>query len=83
MPAISHTAKEIKRINLSLPQPLYDELSEVVQEEELTYTEAIRQAVAHWLDQRTRAKMAEGYKALARENLDMLTEFEHVDEEAW
>ncbi len=83
MPAISHTAKEIKRINLSLPGPLYDELSEVVQEEELTYTEAIRQAVAHWLAQRTRAKMAEGYKALAQENLDLLREFEHVDEEAW
>jgi len=27
--------------------------------------------------------MAEGYKALAQENLDMLAEFEHVDEEAW
>ncbi len=83
MPALSHTAKEIKRINLSLPEPLYDELSEVVQEEELTYTAAIRQAVAHWLDQRTRAKMAEGYKALAQENLDLLAEFEHVDEKAW
>ncbi len=83
MPAISHTAKEIKRINLSLPVSLYDELSEVVQEEEMTYTAVIRQAVTHWLDQRTKVKMAEGYKALAQENLDLLVEFKHVEEEAW
>lgn len=83
MPAPAPSTKETKRVNLSLPVPLYDELSEVVHEEELTYTEAIRQAVAHWLDQRTKAKMVEGYKVLAQENLDMLAEFEHVDEEAW
>ena len=83
MPAISPASKETKRINLSLPQPVYDELSEVVREEELTYTEAIRQAVTNWLDQRTRARMVAGYQALAQENLDMLAEFKHVDEEAW
>jgi metal-responsive CopG/Arc/MetJ family transcriptional regulator len=83
MPATAPSTKEMKRVNLSLPVSLYDALSEIVQEEELTYTAALRQAVASWLDQRTKAKMVEGYKALAQENLDMLAEFELVDEEAW
>ncbi|MCH8838083.1 MAG: hypothetical protein IIA60_09845 [Candidatus Marinimicrobia bacterium] len=70
-------------MNLSLPEPLYNELSAVVHEEKLTYTEAIRRAVANWLDQRTRAKMVEGYKVLAQENRHLLAEFEQVDEESW
>ncbi len=83
MPTTGLPAKETKRVNLSLPEPLYNQLSAVVHEEELTYTEAIRRAVAHWLDQRTKAKMVEGYKVLAQENLDLLAEFEHVDQETW
>ena len=83
MPVPGLSAKETKRVNLSLPGPLYDELSEVVHEEELTYTEAIRLAVANWLDQRTKAKMVEGYEVMAKENLDLLADFEHVDKETW
>ena len=83
MPAHGPPAKDTKRVNLSLPVPLYNELSAVVHEEEITYTEAIRRAVANWLDQRTQAQMVEGYKVLAQENLDLLAEFEHVDEETW
>ena len=83
MPAPGLPANETRRVNLSLPEPLYNQLSEVVHEEELTYTEAIRRAVAAWLDQRTKAKMVEGYKVLAQENLDLLAEFEHVDQETW
>ena len=83
MPTTGRPAKDTKRVNLSLPVPLYNELSAVVHEEELTYTEAIRRAVANWLDQRTRAKMVEGYKVLAQENRHLLAEFEHVDEESW
>ncbi len=83
MPAPGLPANETRRVNLSLPEPLYNQLSEVVHEEELTYTEAIRRAVADWLDQRTKAKMVEGYKVLAQENLDLLAEFEHVDQETW
>ena len=83
MPAPGKSAKETRRVNLSLPEPLYNELSAVVHEEELTYTEAIRRAVANWLDQRTPAKMVEGYKVLAQENRHLLAEFEHVDEESW
>lgn len=83
MPTTGRPAKETKRVNLSLPEPLYNQLSAVVHEEELTYTEAIRRAVADWLDQRTKAKMVEGYKVMAQENLDLLAEFEHVDKETW
>ncbi len=83
MPAPGLHAKETKRVNLSLPVPLYNELSQVVHEEELTYTEAIRRAVADWLDQRTKAKMVQGYKVLAQENHKLLAEFEHVDGETW
>ena len=83
MPTTGRTAKDTKRVNLSLPVPLYNELSAVVHEEKLTYTEAIRLAVTNWLDQRTRAKMVEGYKVLAQENRHLLAEFEHVDEESW
>lgn len=83
MPAPGRPAKETKRVNLSLPEPLYNQLSAVVHEEALTYTEAIRRAVADWLDQRTQAKMVEGYKIQAQENLRLLAEFEHVDEETW
>ena len=83
MPAHGPPAKETKRVNLWLPEHLYSELSTVVHEEKLTYTEAIRRAVADWLDQRTQAKMVEGYKVLAQENRHLLAEFEHVDEESW
>ena len=83
MPATGPPAKDTKRVNLSLPVPLYNELSTVVHQEKLTYTEAIRLAVTNWLDQRTRAKMVEGYKVLAQENRHLLAEFEHVDEESW
>lgn len=83
MPASSTDTKEKKRINLTLPSELYKDLKEVVQEEDLTYTEAIRRAVSSWLDRYTRKKMAEGYRLQAEENLDMLSDFEHVDRENW
>ncbi len=83
MAAPGRPAKETKRVNVSLPKPLYNKLSAVVHAEQVTYTEAIRQAVADWLDQRTKAKMVEGYKIMAQENLDLLAEFERVDEETW
>lgn len=82
MPAASHT-KDKTRLNLTLPTELYEDLKEAVREENLTYTGAIRQALSSWLDQRTRKKMAEGYRSQAQENLELLTEFEQVDRENW
>ena len=73
----------LRRVNLSLPSALYDELTAVVREDELTYVEAIRQAIAYWLEQRTSEKMRAGYQALADEEHDLLEEFKHVDREIW
>jgi len=70
-------------MSLTLPASLHHELTEVVEEESLTYVGAIRTALQFWLEVRRAKRMEEGYIACAEENLKLMEEFKHVDREVW
>ena len=74
---------ELKRVNFNLPISLHNELSRVVRERSLTMTDALRSAIAFWLEHEIAEEMAEGYRVTAKENLELLKEFEIVDQETW
>ena len=75
--------EELRRISLTLPNSLYEELDSVIRKWNLRKVEVIRQAISFWLEHRIADMMAEGYRAMAREDLEMLQEFKHVDREVW
>ncbi len=78
-----HQEEELRRLSLTLPASLHHELTEVVEEESLTYVGAIRMALQFWLEVRKAKRMEEGYIACAEENLKLMEEFTHVDREVW
>ena len=78
-----HQKEDLKRMSLTLPASLHHELTEVVEEESLTYVGAIRTALQFWLEVRRAKRMEEGYIACAEENLKLMEEFKHVDREVW
>lgn len=74
-------AKE--RIPLTLPTSLKDELDAFIAERNISRVEAIRQAIACWLEYEIKQEMAEGYEAVAQEDAQLMSEFEYVDQEGW
>ncbi len=75
--------KGMERINLTLPFNLYKRFDEEIKEKNMNKVEAIRIAISSWLDSQISQKMADGYSALAEENLSMLKDFETIDKENW
>jgi len=72
-----------ERISLTLPPNLYKRFDEEIKANNMKKVEAIRLAVSSWLDSRVSQRMADGYTALAEENLKMLKDFETIDNENW
>jgi len=75
--------KRMKRINLTLSSNLYKRFEEEIKAKNMHKVEAIRIAISSWLDSQISQKMADGYAELAEENLNMLNEFETIDNENW
>lgn len=75
--------EESVRINLTLPNSLYNRFEEIRLENDLQRLEAIRSAIKFWVEYETTKSMAEGYRETARENAQLMEDFKHVDEEIW
>lgn len=75
-----------KRIMISLPNHLLEEVDGIVQEEKSNRSEFIRQAMRVYLMERKkrhiRESMQRGYMEMAKINLNMASEAFHVEEEA-
>ena len=79
-------AHSTKRIMISLPNHLLEEVDGIVQEEQSNRSEFIRQAMRVYLLERKkrhiRESMQKGYMEMANINLDMASEAFHMEEEA-
>lgn len=73
----------MERITLTLPPRLYKQFNEIIKEQNMKKVEAIRIAIRSWINSLISQQMAEGYSVLAEENLEMLKEFETIDNENW
>lgn len=71
------------RINLTLPNSLYNSLEIIIQENNLRRLDAIRIAVKFWVEYEMAKSMAEGYRADTKENAELMEDFKHIDEELW
>ena len=83
MPATQRRQGHLKRVSLTLPEQLHDELTSASREQNLSKVAAIRLAIAAWLEEQVEAEMAAGYTALAQDSVGIMAEFEHVDRENW
>ena len=79
----SITDEKLKRISLTLPTALYEELDSIKQKMNRTTVDVIRQAIHFWIDHQVAEKMAEGYRLGNEDNQLLMKEFEHVDKENW
>ena len=77
------TDEKLKRVSLTLPIALYEELDSIRQKKKTSTVEVIRQAIQYWIDHQVAEKMAEGYRLGNEENQALMQEFEHVDKETW
>ena len=77
------TKEKLKRISLTLPSALYEELDSIKQEKNSSTVEVIRQAIHFWIEHQVAVKMAEGYRLGNEDNQLLMKEFEHVDKEIW
>lgn len=75
-----------KRIMISLPHHLLEEVDGIVEQEKLNRSEFIRQAMKVYLIERKkrhiRESMQRGYMEMAKINLNMASEDFHMEEEA-
>lgn len=75
-----------KRIMISLPEYLLEEVDGIVQEEKLNRSELIRQAMKLYLVERKkrnlRESMQRGYMEMAKINLSMASEAFQAEEDA-
>lgn len=75
-----------KRIMISLPDHLLQEVDGIVQEERSNRSEFIRQAMKLYLTERKkrylRESMQRGYMEMAKINLNMASEAFHAEEDA-
>ena len=80
------SVQNTKRIMISLPNQLLEEVDGIVQEENSNRSELIRQAMRVYLMERKkrhiRESMQQGYMEMAKINLNIASEAFHVEEEA-
>jgi CopG family transcriptional regulator/antitoxin EndoAI len=80
------SAQNTKRIMISLPNQLLEEVDGIVQQEKSNRSEFIRQAMRVYLMERKkrhiRESMQQGYMEMAKINLNIASEAFHVEEEA-
>lgn len=83
MRSVSKEAEGVKRVNLTISESMYFQLSAVAEETNMKYVDMIREAISEWVDGKQGELMMEGYKARAEKDLAMLEEFKHRDREVW
>jgi len=75
--------EELKRMSLTLPNSLYEELVEITKKNDLALVEGVRQAITLWLEKKIETEMEEGYEAIKEDSLALMEEFKYVDQECW
>ena len=82
MKAVTET-KERVRIHISMPIDSHVELVSISGEFDMKTTQAIREAIANWVEGKKSELRREGYLARREENLAMMEEFKEIDREVW
>ena len=77
------TEEKLKRVSLTLPIALFEELDSIKRRKNASTVEVIRQAIHYWIEHQVAEEMARGYKLGNEENRALMKEFEHVDKETW
>ena len=76
---------EVKRIMISLPDNLLEEVDGIVASEKVNRSEFIREAMRIYIEQRKRQvireQMKKGYKEMAKLNLALADESQRLEEE--
>jgi len=75
--------QERKRLNVEIPLSLFSRFQAIINERDILIAEGIREAVKEWVDREIERKMIEGFKACAKEDLELMEEFKYVDMENW
>ena len=79
----SRSRSTVRRLSLTLPAPLFDDLEAARVEEGATYVAIISAALERWLELHKAKKMAAGYIAMNDQNDTMMDEFKAIDAELW
>ena len=77
------TGGATKRVHITLPNAVYEELNSISAESNIKYIDAIREAITDWMSAKKSELRREGYLARAEEDLAMLDEFKEIDGEVW
>ena len=83
MRGITDGIEEVKRINLTISGAMHLQLDAIAKESDLKILDAIREAISDWMEAKKRKLMKEGYLARSKEDLNMMEEFKHLDNEVW
>lgn len=83
MKSISYIKNQNKRVNITISQAVYSQLSLISQETKIKELDAIREAISEWVKIKSGELMMEGYKARAEKDLAMMEEFKYRDQEVW
>ncbi|KPA09456.1 antitoxin [Candidatus Magnetomorum sp. HK-1] len=73
------------RMNITLPKNVAKELNEITSQRKRSYfiADAIMQKISQYKKEVLRKSLEEGYKAMAKESLNISKEYESVDLEGW
>ena len=73
------------RMNITLPKEIAQELSEITGSRKRSsfIAEAIKQRIAQQKKEKMNKLLEEGYKATAKEDMEITKDFEAVDLEGW
>ena len=72
-----------KRVHITLPSVVYEELNSISEESDIKYIDAIREAISDWMNAKKKELRREGYLVRAKEDLAMMEEFKQIDGEIW
>ena len=83
MSGLTKEKRKVERINLTISGSMHSELDAIAQESDMKILDAIREAISDWMKAKKSKLMKEGYLARANEDLKLMEEFKHLDNELW
>ena len=83
MSGLTKEKRKVERINLTISGSMHSELYAIAQKFDMKILDAIREAISDWMKEKKSELMKEGYLARAKEDLKIMQEFKHLDNELW
>jgi hypothetical protein len=74
-------AKE--KLSISIDSKLSGEIQKYAKSKHLSTSKLIENVLINWKKENFKKEMIEGYKSMANENLELVKEFESLNNEAW